>query len=85
MAFFRDEDWSFSALREPTCGLQRLSLPRCELSDEAVYALGAALNLNTSLKALSLWGNPRVTTAASTQLRAAWGAKRGTLTLDDDE
>lgn len=72
-----------AALREPACGLRRLTLPRCELGDESAYALGAALNLNKELRMLSLWGNPQVTSAAHKQLRTAWG-ERGNLTLDDD-
>ena len=45
--------------------------------------LGAALASNKTLGALSLWGNERISAAASAQLRAAW-QRNGLLSLDDD-
>ena len=74
-----------AALREPECGLQRLTMPQCHLGDETAYALGAALQVCTLLKRLSLWGNEHMTAAAQKQLRKAWGEDRGHLMLDDDE
>lgn len=74
-----------AALRGEACGLQRLTLPQCHLGDETAYALGAALQVCTSLTRLSLLGNPHTTGAAQKQLRKAWGEDRGHLVLDDDE
>ena len=63
--------------------LKKLVLARNALGDQAAYALGAALASNKTLGALSLWGNERISAAASAQLRAAW-QRNGLLSLDDD-
>ena len=70
-------------VRDGGARLKKLVLARNALGDQAAYALGAALASNKTLGALSLWGNERISAAASAQLRAAW-QRNGLLSLDDD-
>ena len=70
-------------VRDGGARLKKLVLARNALGDQAAYALGAALASNKTLGALSLWGNERISAAASAQLRAAW-QRSGLLSLDDD-
>jgi len=72
------------ACRGPGCALTKISAARNGLGDATAYALSAALQSNTSLTSLAMWGNKAMSPAAGETLRKAWGEKRGRLALNDE-
>ncbi|KAL1528898.1 hypothetical protein AB1Y20_010220 [Prymnesium parvum] len=73
------------ALSNSACALTKVSLARTGLGDGGAYALSAALEANKSLTSVSIWGNDSMSASARAALHRAWGSRKGTLYLGEED